>query len=136
MLRLVQLVRVGGGSQPLRELSSRRTSFYGPVQKIVEDKLHSAFSPIHLEVTNESHGKIENESHFHVFVVAEVFRGKKLLAKHRMVNGVFTTDEANLPFHSLRITAKTPEEWSAIGGTEAPAPPQCKGGDGLGLERR
>ena len=114
----------------LRHLSSR-ARFYGPVQQLVEKTIREALNPLHMEVTNESHGSIENESHFHVLVVADQFEGKRLLAKHRMVNDVFTGDGVELPFHALRITAKTPREWDADGAV--PAAPKCSGGDGRGM---
>ena len=37
----------------------------------MEAKLQETLTPVHLEVKNESRGAIENESHFHVLVVAE-----------------------------------------------------------------
>ena len=104
-------------------------SFYGPVQAQLEAKLHEKLSPVHLEVKNESHGAIENESHFHVLVVAEEFEGMRMLEQHRRVNTVLTDGESDLPFHSLRITSKTPTQWSAS--QAVPAAPTCKGGDGI-----
>ena len=112
-----------------RALMSTAVKFYGPVQQSVETRLLSALNPSFLEVTNESHGKIENESHFHVLIVADDFEGKKLLAQHRLVNSVLAQENGELPFHSLRITSKTPAQWSAD--PAAPSAPQCKGGDGL-----
>ena len=99
------------------------------VQRSVEARLREVLKPAHLEVTNESHGKIENESHFHVLVVADAFRGKNPLAQHRLVNSALSGEDGELPFHSLRITSKTPAQWSAD--PAAPSAPQCKGGDGL-----
>jgi BolA protein len=103
--------------------------FYGPVQQALETKLHESLAPLHLEVKNESHGAIENESHFHVLVVAEEFEGMRMVAQHRRVNSVLTEGGAELPFHSLRITSKTPTQWE--GSQTAPAAPSCKGGDGI-----
>jgi|EP01047_Picozoa_sp_COSAG01_P025046 stress-induced morphogen len=103
--------------------------FYGPVQQEVERKLMEGLQPLHLTVTNESHGAVENESHFHVLVVAEQFQGKLPLAQHRLVNQLLAGEDGQLPFHSLRITTQTPAQWGD--GETVPVAPTCKGGDGL-----
>lgn len=103
--------------------------FYGPVQQRVEAALADAFaSAALLEVTNESHGGVENESHFHVHVVSSAFAGTKLIERHRMVNAALTGEDGALPFHSLRITAQIDEQ-------PAPDAPKCNGGDGSGRFR-
>ncbi|CAK0804756.1 unnamed protein product, partial [Prorocentrum cordatum] len=96
--------------------------YRGPVQ---------ALKPLHLEVANESHGRAQDESHFHVLVVAEAFEGIRPLQRHRLVNQLFTDEAGQLKFHSLRITAKTPGAWAED--QTAPAAPKCTGrGDGRG----
>mmetsp|Transcript_1029 Transcript_1029/g.3514 ORF Transcript_1029/g.3514 Transcript_1029/m.3514 type:complete len:114 (-) Transcript_1029:495-836(-) len=109
----------------LRRMSS---TFEGPRKKMIEATLTSALAPTHLEVVNESHGRVEDESHFFACVVSDKFAAKKLLERHRMVSGALTQDDGNLPFHSLRITAKTPDEWAKS--HAVPAAPKCAGGDG------
>ena len=64
-----------------------------------------------------------------MLVVAEEFEGMRMLQQHRRVNAVLTDGESELPFHSLRITSKTPTQWSAS--QAVPAAPSCKGGDGI-----
>ena len=108
---------------------SQQSSFYGPVQKQLEATLNTAFSPLHIEVTNESHGPPENESHFHVLLVSSDFEGKRPVAQHRLVNSVLTEGRQELPFHSLRLTTRTPEQWA--NSKTAPGAPKCSGGDGL-----
>ncbi|CAE6948362.1 unnamed protein product [Symbiodinium sp. CCMP2456] len=66
--------------------------FRGPVQGHIEERLTSELRPLHLEVVNESHGKKSDESHFHVLIVSEAFEGLKPLARHRLVNGLFTRE--------------------------------------------
>lgn len=102
--------------------------YLGPVQQHIESTLtNSSLSPLHLEVTNESHRQETDESHFHVLVVSNEFAGKPLLQRHRMVQGLFTDESGGLKFHSLRITARTPEQWNK----EVPKAPKCTGkGDG------
>lgn len=103
--------------------------FRGPVQGHIEERLTSELRPLHLEVVNESHGKKRDESHFHVLIVSEAFEGLKPLARHRLVNGLFTREDGSLKFHSLRITAKTPAMWEED--QSSLSRPKCTGkGDG------
>ena len=100
-----------------------------PVQTSIEKKLSERFTPLHLEVVNESH--MHNvpegsESHFRVVLVTEGFEGKPLIQRHREVNGVLA-DEMQGPVHALALHTMTPEEWFAKGG-EAPESPPCLGG--------
>ena len=132
------------------------SAFLGPRQQEIEAKLSAAFSPLHLQIDNESHGRKEDEcapacptqtsrpgsfvspfkcrrSHFKVVVVSEAFADKRLVARHRLINGVLLDESGTLPFHSLSIAAaKTPAEWGM--NTEVPASPTCMGGDGSGLQ--
>ena len=143
---------------------AQMAAFVGPRQLWIEEKLEEAFSPVHMEVMNESHGRVEDEcalarphararaplapglsysprpppcrrrSHFKVVVVSDSFLDKRLVARHRLVNGVLADESGGLPFHSLSIAAaKTPEEWGVS--SQVPASPKCVGGDGSGLKR-
>jgi BolA protein len=103
--------------------------FRGPVQDHIETKLSAALKPVHLEVHNESHGHVTDESHFHVVAVSTAFEGLRPLQRHRLINGLFTKEDGDLKFHSLRITAKTPSQWAAS--EVVPPAPKCSGkGDG------
>lgn len=111
-------------------MASARAAFEGPVQKHIVSTVTNNLEPVHLEVTNESHGRKEDESHFHVLVVSSKFEAMRALQRHRAVQALFT-DEATggLKFHSLRITAKTPTQWE--GSQSVPTAPRCTGkGDG------
>merc|ERR1712008_34634 len=121
----------GVNSLPKQRSFAARASYRGPVQEFVEETIRSSDLELeHLEVVNESHGKITDESHFHVFVVLKSFEGKRLIQRHRLVNDLLTKD-GSLPFHSLRITPRTPEQWAHEKGV--PAAPKCTGkGDGRG----
>ena len=59
--------------------------YYGPVQQALEARLQERFDPVHMEVQNESHGAVENESHFHVLLVTPEFEGKRALQQHRLL---------------------------------------------------
>merc|ERR1719160_1465895 len=115
----------------VRRLFAARASYRGPVQEFVEATITSSdLQPEHLEVVNESHGKITDESHFHVFVVSKGFEGKRLIQRHRLVNDLLMKD-GSLPFHSLRITPRTPDQWAKD--KAVPAAPKCTGkGDARG----
>lgn len=89
------------------------SSFLGPVQESVEQSLQETFSPTYLQVINESHGQLEDESHFKVVIVSDAFQGKRLVQRHRLVNASLMKEEGKLPFHALTITAKTTEEWDS-----------------------
>ncbi|KAJ8609340.1 hypothetical protein CTAYLR_009288 [Chrysophaeum taylorii] len=101
--------------------------FHGPRQAWVEARLRERFTPTHLEVVNESHGPKENESHFFACIVSEEFEGKKALDRHRLVNAALQNPDGTLPFHALRIAAKTPAQWDAD--SRVPPAPRCAGGD-------
>ena len=86
----------------------------GQVQQKIHDKLTEAFSPESLEVKDESHlhaghagARPEGETHFRVKIVAEAFRGKPLVQRHRMVNESLA-DELAGPVHALAIKAAPP----------------------------
>jgi len=116
---------------PLRMLSA---GFNGPRQQQITERLTAALDPVHLEVLNTSHGRIEDESHFKVIVVSEVFEGKRVVGRHRAVNAAVAEADGSLGFHSLEIgAAKTPAEWAVD--SAVPESPRCRGGDGRGMER-
>ncbi len=96
-------------------------------QETITEKLNQAFSPEHLEVIDESHmhsGPADGESHFKVVIVSDDFKGKMLIARHRLVNKVLE-DELNDGIHALALHTMTMEEWFEKG--NAPASPPCAG---------
>jgi BolA protein len=98
-------------------------------QESIQQKLESAFSPLHLEVINESH--MHNvadgsESHFKVVLVCDAFKGEKLINRHRQVNKVLS-EELQGGVHALALHTLTPEDWFDQGGRIADSPP-CLGG--------
>ena len=109
----------------MRAVRRALATFSGPRQRSIEERLTSVFSPTHLEVLNESHGKKEDESHFKVVVVSEAFATAAPLERHRRVNAALA-DELAGPIHALSIVAKTPEQWARS--AAVPASPECLGG--------
>ncbi len=96
----------------------------------IEQKLLSAFDPVHLEVVDESH--MHNvppgaESHFKVVIVTPMFEGQRLLQRHRSVNAIVAEELAE-KIHALALHTYTPSEWYEYYAEKPPASPKCFGG--------
>jgi len=99
------------------------------IQTEIEARLRGEFSPLHLEVINESHRHNVppgSESHFKVTLVSEAFEGRALLARHRLVYAC-VADEMRGPVHALALHTYTPGQWAQEQGS-APDSPDCRGG--------
>jgi BolA protein len=86
---------------------------------LIAEKLTKAFAPAILDVVDESHqhaghaGHREGgETHFRVYIVAEAFRGKSRLERHRMINETLV-GELEGGVHALAIHAAAPGEGGA-----------------------
>jgi BolA family transcriptional regulator, general stress-responsive regulator len=86
---------------------------------VIAEKLTEAFAPASLEVVDESDqhaghaGHREGgETHFRVYIVAEAFRGKSRLERHRMINATLI-GELEGGVHALAIHASAPDEGGA-----------------------
>ncbi len=84
----------------------------------IRDRLMTALSPTILEVSNESslhHGHAgspnSGQSHFRVYIVAEIFLGCSRLERHRIVNEALAQELAS-GVHALAIKAEAPAERS------------------------
>jgi BolA family transcriptional regulator, general stress-responsive regulator len=87
-----------------------------PARDRMIEKLTQVFAPARLDVADESeHHKGHaghrpgGETHFRVTIVAEAFRGKSRLDRHRMVNAALA-DELTGGVHALAIDASAPGE--------------------------
>ncbi|MGO4999406.1 transcriptional regulator BolA [Oceanisphaera sp. W20_SRM_FM3] len=101
------------------------------IQAQIEQKVQAAFMPQHVEVINESymHRVLPgSETHFKVVLVSEQFEGKRLLARHRMLNQLLA-DELNQGVHALALHTLTPSEWQAR--ETVPESPPCRGQGGV-----
>lgn len=99
------------------------------VQQAIEAKLASQLQPQHLQVVNESGNHnvpAGSESHFKVTVVTDLFNGKTLLARHRLINQILA-DELKSQIHALAMHTYTAAEWREKHGN-APLSPPCLGG--------
>ncbi len=86
---------------------------------LIMKKLTSAFAPESLDVVDESHQHVGHaghrpggETHFRVYIVAESFKGKSRLERHRMVNETLSGELAG-SVHALAIHASAPGEGKA-----------------------
>jgi BolA protein len=80
------------------------------------EKLREAFTPDGLEVKDESHlheghagHRPGGETHFRVYIVSPVFKGKTRIERHRMVNAALAA-ELEGSVHALAIHAQAPGE--------------------------
>ncbi|HEY7664437.1 MAG TPA: BolA family protein [Xanthobacteraceae bacterium] len=83
---------------------------------LITDQLTKAFRPESLRVLDESHLHVGHaghrpggETHYRVYIVAEAFRGKSRLERHRMVNETLAS-ELRSGVHALAIHASAPGE--------------------------
>ena len=83
---------------------------------IITEKLIKAFTPESVEVVDESHQHAGHaghrpggETHFRVYIVADAFRGKSRLERHRMINATLVSELAG-GVHALAIHASAPGE--------------------------
>jgi len=87
-----------------------------PVQDVIKQKLTKALAPESLRVEDESHRheghaghRPGGETHFRVYIVAEAFRGKSRIERHRMINTALAGELAG-GVHALAIHAAAPGE--------------------------
>ncbi|WP_070970731.1 transcriptional regulator BolA [Vibrio sonorensis] len=99
------------------------------LQAILEQKLQQEFEPSYLEVLNESYMHnvpAGSESHFKLVIVSKKFEGLRLIARHRLVNGLLAEELAG-SIHALSMHTFTDQEWQEKNNT-APDSPMCLGG--------
>ena len=86
------------------------------VRDTITNKLREAFAPEGLEVQDESHlheghagHRPGGETHFRVYIVSDVFKGKSRVERHRMINAALASELAG-SVHALAIHAQAPGE--------------------------
>jgi BolA family transcriptional regulator, general stress-responsive regulator len=79
----------------------------------------AALAPLSVELVDESAGhrghagwRPGGNTHWRLVIVAEAFRGKPTLARHRMVYQALG-ELMNDPIHALAINARAPDEGGA-----------------------
>lgn len=106
------------------------TAIDNPIQKTLESKLHAAFSPLYLEVINESHMHSVapgSESHFKVVMAAEDMTSLSRVKRHQAVYAVLKDELAN-GVHALALHLFSPDEWEAEKDQRDLGSPNCLGG--------
>ena len=104
------------------------SSLSAPIEASIRTRLSTAFTPVFLEIINESYKHNVppgSETHFKVVVVSSQFVGKKPIECHRMVNHTLS-EELQGGVHALSIQAVTPEKWERK--PEIAQTPPCLGG--------
>ncbi|MBV8909299.1 MAG: BolA family transcriptional regulator [Gammaproteobacteria bacterium] len=86
--------------------------------------LERAFAPTTLEILDDSdrhigHPGARGGGHFRVTLVAEAFRGRSALERHRLVYAAVAPLMGGA-VHALNIVARTPEESIALSHTGRP----------------
>ena len=83
---------------------------------VITKKLTEAFTPQSLKVLDESHQheghaghRPGGQTHYRVYIVAEAFKGKTRLERHRMINELLSA-ELTSGVHALAIHAAAPDE--------------------------
>jgi BolA family transcriptional regulator, general stress-responsive regulator len=83
---------------------------------LITKKLTEAFTPVSLQVLDESHQheghaghRPGGQTHFRVYIVSEAFKGKSRLERHRMINQLLSA-EMEGGIHALAIHAAAPGE--------------------------
>lgn len=86
------------------------------VADIIAEKLTAAFAPESLRVVDESHQheghaghRPGGETHYRVYIVSDLFRGKSRIDRHRMINQALARELAG-GIHALAIHASAPGE--------------------------
>lgn len=100
------------------------------IASAIEKKLLSAFSPLHLDVINESNNHNVppgSESHFKVTIVSNHFEDERLIKRHRAVNSVLSLELAE-KIHALALHTYTEKEWHDFYADNTPLSPNCLGG--------
>lgn len=100
------------------------------IQTSIEEKLLAEFSPLHLDVVNESHKHNVppgSESHFKVIIVSDKFEGTPLIKRHRLVNQTLAL-ELSEKIHALALHTYTEKQWRDFYAENTPLSPNCLGG--------
>ncbi len=83
--------------------------------QFIRAALEREFTPQRLEIIDDSHLHAGHASaggggHFRIDIVADAFRGRKPLERHRMIYRALQTAMENNEIHALSIQARTSDE--------------------------
>lgn len=95
------------------------------LRKTIHDAASAAFSPSHIEVSDESHGHSRGlQTHFKLVIVSAEFHDMPPVRRHQAVYAAL--GDLMGRFHALALHTYTPGEWQRQ--SAAPASPSCRGG--------
>lgn len=84
------------------------------IKKILQEKISAS----RVEITDQSHlhaghseAKASGGGHYSILVVAELFKGKTTLERHRMIYQALS-EELKTSIHALAIKAYSPKEYA------------------------
>lgn len=98
------------------------------IEQTIIEKINKDFSPILLNIENESYMHSSGrgaESHFKLTLVSDKFEGKRAVARHQAVYACLNEELKN-GVHALALHLYTKSEWAEIGGV-VPKSPNCLG---------
>lgn len=98
------------------------------IRERIEEKLRTAFTPMHLEVHDESYRHnvpAGAESHFKVVIVSGSFLNQRFLQRHRAIYSALA-DELAGSVHALALHTYTEKEWAGLQ-DRVPVSPNCRG---------
>ncbi|XP_029166006.1 protein BOLA2 [Nylanderia fulva] len=75
-------------------------------EEYIKNKVTDELKTLHVEVVDQSDGC---GAKFSIVVVSELFQGKPIVQRHRLVHGVLKEELKTI--HAITITALTPEQW-------------------------
>jgi BolA family transcriptional regulator, general stress-responsive regulator len=90
--------------------SSTAASRVERIRTVVQDSLH----PIRIEIRDDSaahagHAGGGGKGHFYLYIVSDVFSGKSLVERHRLVHDVLAA-LLETDIHALALSTKAPDE--------------------------
>ena len=68
-----------------------------------------------------------SKSHFKVTMASDDFENKRLIGRHRAINGILA-DELSGKIHALAFYSYTLSEWQALNSEQVPTSFNCMGG--------
>lgn len=77
----------------------------------IEKKLRDALHPTHLEVID-----LRGGDHIQVIAVADLFEGKSIIEKHKIIYDVLAYEMKSNIIHALTLKIYSPGEWQNIKG--------------------
>ena len=98
------------------------------MEEIIRRKIEEEFSPIYIELENESHRHSVpkgSATHFRLVLVSEKFNGLRRIDRSRLVNELMKPEFSN-GLHAFSQRLLAPNEWT--GSVEFKSPP-CAGGE-------